>query len=363
MARKSIVLLKNEGGLLPLDKGGEDDRRDRPAGRRQGHAARQLARARRRPTPPCRCSRASRPPCRPATRVVHAEGVKLVTGPRDFMAPHRTFNTTDRSGIPAAVEAARAADVVVVAVGEDAFQSGEGRSQVDIGLKGLQEELLRAVLEVNKKVVVVLMNGRPLTLAGRRRTCPAIVEAWHLGSQAGHAIADVLFGDYNPSGKLPVGFPRHVGQLPMTYAHKNTGPARAPSQASRGPPTPTRPNDPLYPFGFGLSYTTFTYSAPRLSAPEIGRNGSLAGHDDRDEHRQADGHRGRAALRARPRGQRDAPGEGAEGLPAGRAPARAIARCQLHAEGLRPRFLHGGRAGGRPSPARSRCSSAATRAT
>jgi len=207
------------------------------------------------------------------TRVVHAEGVKLVTGARSFGAPS-VFNTSDRSGIPAAVAAARAADVVVVAIGEDAFQTGEGRSQADIGLKGLQEELLRAVFEANKKVVVVLMSGRPLTLGWTAENVPVIVEAWHAGSQAGHAIADVLFGDYNPSGKLPVGFPRVVGQLPMTYAHKNTG-RPGPEPGVTWSSYTDVSNDPLYPFGYGLSYTTFTYSEPKLSAAEIGRDGSL----------------------------------------------------------------------------------------
>ena len=110
-----------------------------------------------------------------------------------------------------------------MAIGEDAYQTGEGRSQVDIGLKGLQEELLRAVLEANENVVVVLMSGRPLAIDWTAEHVPAIVEAWHLGSQAGHAIADVLFGDHNPSGKLPMSFPRAVGQLPLYYDHKSTG--------------------------------------------------------------------------------------------------------------------------------------------
>ena len=165
------------------------------------------------------------------------------------MAPS-VFDDDDRSGFPAAVEAARQADVVVMALGEDAFQSGEGRSQVDIGLKGLQEELLRAVLEVNPKVVVVLMSGRPLVIpAGWPSTCPRSSKPGTCGSQAGHAIADVLFGDYNPSGKLPVAFPRHVGQLPLYYAHKNTGRPGTRAGRASGRATPTRPTSPLYPFG------------------------------------------------------------------------------------------------------------------
>ena len=272
VARKSIVLLKNEGALLPLDKGTKTIAvigplaadKDAPLGNWRAQAVTGSA------VSLLEGIQAAVPP---TTRVVHAEGVKLVTGPRNFMS-RSVINTTDRSGIPAAVEAARSADVVVVAIGEDAFQSGEGRSQVDIGLKGLQEELLKAAFEANKKVVVVLMSGRPMTLGWTAENIPAIVEAWHGGSQAGHAIADVLFGDANPSGKLPVAFPRHVGQLPMTYAHKNTG-RPGPEPGVTWSAYTDSPNDPLYPFGYGLSYASFTYSEPKVSAPEIGRDGSL----------------------------------------------------------------------------------------
>jgi beta-glucosidase len=272
VARKSIVLLKNEGGLLPLDKGAKTIAvvgplaadKDAPLGnwRAQGVAGSAVS-----------LLEGIEAAVPPSTRVVHAEGVKLVTGARNFGA-RLAINTTDRSGIPAAVEAARSADVVVVAVGEDAFQTGEGRSQADIGLKGLQEELLKAVFEANKKMVVVLVSGRPLTLGWTGDNAPAILEAWHGGSQAGHAIADVLFGDYNPSGKLPVAFPRVVGQLPMTYAHKSTG-RPGPEPGVTWSAYTDVPNEPLFPFGFGLSYTTFTYSEPKVSAPEMAAGGSL----------------------------------------------------------------------------------------
>ncbi len=273
VARKSIVLLKNEGALLPLDKkalktiavvGPLAADKDSPLGnwRAQGPANSAVS--------PLEGIQAAVPA---SVRVVHAEGVKLVTGPRNF-GTKLTFNTTDRSGIPAAADAARSADIVVAVVGEDAFQSGEGRSEADPGFKGLQEELLRAVFEANKKVVVVLMTGRPIILGWTGENVPAILEAWHGGSQAGSAIADVLFGDYDPSGKLPVGFPRAVGQLPMTYAHKSTG-RPGPDAGVTWSSYNDVPNDPLYPFGYGLSYTTFTYSEPKLSAAEIGRDGSL----------------------------------------------------------------------------------------
>jgi beta-glucosidase len=272
VARKSIVLLKNEGGVLPLAKqaktiaviGPLAADKDSPLGnwraQAQGNSAVSLLEGIQAAVPA-------------TTKVVHAEGVKLATSGRSFLT-RTVIDTTDRSGIPAAVEAARSADIVVAALGEDAFQSGEGRSQVDIGLKGLQEELLQAVLDVNPRVVVVLMSGRPLVLGAAVERAPALLEAWHAGSQAGHAIADVLFGDYNPSGKLPVAFPRHVGQLPMTYAHKNTG-RPGPDTGVTWSAYTDAPNDPRFPFGFGLSYTTFAYSAPRVSAAEIARDGAV----------------------------------------------------------------------------------------
>jgi beta-glucosidase len=271
VARRSIVLLKNDG-VLPIDKsvrsiaviGPLADDKDAPLGNWRGQGAANSA---------VSLLEGVKAAVSPGTKVLYAEGAKLITSPRNFGAPS-VFNTTDRSGFPAAVEAARAADVVLLAIGEDAFQTGEGRSQADIGLKGLQDELFRAVIEANKKVVVVLMNGRPLTIGHVAEAVPALVEAWLLGSQSGHAIADVLFGDYNPSGKLPASFPRLVGQLPLYYGHKNTG-RPGPEVGVTWSHYTDVSNDPLYPFGFGLSYTSFTYSGPKLSAAEIAANGRL----------------------------------------------------------------------------------------
>ncbi len=272
VARKSIVLLKNEGGILPLAKGARTIAvvgplaadRDSPLGNWRARAESDSA---------VSLLDGIKAAVSPGTQVLHAAGIRLVTGPRNFMA-RTVFETADRSGIPAAVEAAKAADVVVLAVGEDAFQSGEGRSQVDIGLRGLQEELVEAVLGANRKAVVVLMTGRPIVLSERVQGAPAILEAWHAGSEAGHAIADVLFGDHAPTGRLPMAFPRHVGQLPMTYAHKNTG-RPGPEPGVTWSSYNDMSNDPLYPFGYGLTYTTFAYSAPKVSASEMGRDGSV----------------------------------------------------------------------------------------
>jgi len=158
--------------------------------------------------------------------------------------------------------------MVVMVLGEDAFQSGEGRSQANIGLAGLQMELLKEVHKVNKNIALVLINGRPLELNWSSENIPAIVEAWQLGTESGNAIADVLFGKYNPSGKLPVSFPRAVGQEPLYYNHKNTGRPYSEEHVTYAHYTDIE-NGPLYPFGFGLSYTDFEYGKPQLSAQEL----------------------------------------------------------------------------------------------
>jgi beta-glucosidase len=147
--------------------------------------------------------------------------------------------------------------------------SGEAASRSALGLPGAQEKLLERLHATGKPMVVVLMNGRPLALPWLDEHVPAIVEAWYLGVEMGHAVADVLFGAVNPSGKLPCSFPRAVGQVPLYYNHKRTG--RPPS--SDEPYTSKYldvPWTPLYPFGHGLSYTTFRIGAPRLSASKIG---------------------------------------------------------------------------------------------
>jgi beta-glucosidase len=272
VARKSIVLLKNGNAALPLSKevgsiaviGPLAADKDTPLGSWRGQGQKDSA---------VSLLEGIRAAVSSKTRVVHAEGAKLAVGKRDFAAP-LTFNTTDRSGFPSAVQAAKSADLVVMAVGEDAFQTGEGRSQVDIGLKGLQDELLREVHSANKNMVVVLMNGRPLVIDWIAENAAAVVEAWHLGSEAGHAIADVLFGDYNPSGKLPMSFPRHVGQLPLAYNHRNTG-RPGPSKDVFWSHYTDAPNTPLYPFGFGLSYTSFKYDKLRLDRTEVDRSGQV----------------------------------------------------------------------------------------
>ena len=185
-------------------------------------------------------------------------------------------------GIPAAVKAAREADVVVCFVGEEAVMSGEAHSMADLGLKGAQTALLEAVCATGKPVAVVFMAGRPLTVGKEIDMADAVLYAFHGGTMAGEALANIISGKANPSGKLPVTMARMTGQYPMYYAHKNTGrppewtvdldsiPVEAP-QTSTGCTSYflDAGKDPLYPFGYGLSYTTFDISAPRLSATSM----------------------------------------------------------------------------------------------
>ncbi|MBK9530617.1 MAG: beta-glucosidase BglX [Chitinophagaceae bacterium] len=196
--------------------------------------------------------------------ITYAKGADLVIGKTDFINEVK-INETDTSGFKAAVQLARNSDMVIMVLGEHGFQSGEGRSRTKLGLPGVQQQLLEAVYAVNKNLVLVLMNGRPLTINWAQENIPAIVETWQLGSQTGNAIAEVLFGDHNPSGKLPMTFPRSVGQVPIYYNYYSTG---------RPGPKPEvfwshytdESNKPLYPFGFGLSYTSFAYSDLRINS-------------------------------------------------------------------------------------------------
>jgi beta-glucosidase len=251
--RESIVLLKNEGSLLPLKKDvgtlavvGElaDDARSclgswEAAGREEDAVT---------------VLQGIRRAVSPKTRVLYARGAAA------------DGSSTD--GFAEAERAARAADVTVVVVGETESMSGEAKSRSYIGLPGTQQALLERLHATGKPIVAVLMNGRPLAVPWMAEHVPAIVEAWFLGVEMGPALSDVLFGDFNPSGKLPVSFPRNVGQLPLYYNHKRTG--RPPAALERYTSKYTDvPWTPLYPFGHGLSYTTFRYAAPRLSKDKL----------------------------------------------------------------------------------------------
>jgi beta-glucosidase len=249
-AGESIVLLKNERSLLPLDPkagpiaviGPLADNKEEPLGpwHTQGQAA-------------------------DVVTVLQGIKAKVPAGTQVFFVQGAGIEDTSTAGFADAVTAAHQAKVAILVLGERGDMSGEAASRSSLELPGRQEELLEAVAATGTPVVLVLMNGRPLILPWASDHVPAIVETWFLGVEAGNATADVLFGDVNPSGRLPVTFPRVLGQVPIYYNHRNTG----------RPPDPNNkytskyidvPVTPRYTFGFGLSYTTFAYSNLKLSA-------------------------------------------------------------------------------------------------
>ncbi|MBN2000039.1 beta-glucosidase BglX [candidate division KSB1 bacterium] len=198
----------------------------------------------------------------------------------------KTSRTVDKAGFEDAVKAAEASDAVVLFLGEEQILSGEAKCRAFLNLPGAQEELVEVVAGTGKPVIVVIMAGRPLTFQHVTEKAGAVLYAWHPGTMGGPALADILFGVVSPSGKLPVTFPRTVGQVPIYYAHKNTG--RPPSPSSLGIPmgTPLDPQGftskyldvdftPEYVFGYGLSYTTFEYSNLKLSAESMPMDGSI----------------------------------------------------------------------------------------
>ena len=271
MAKKSIVLLKNDHQLLPLDKSNQTIALIGP-----------LAADKTSPLGSWRIAGEDGTAISVlegmqeyANQLNYEKGVELTTNQPSFQREVH-INETDTTGFAAAKTAAAESDVVVMVLGEHGFQSGEGRSRTELDLPGLQQQLLEEVYNVNKNIVLVLMNGRPLVIPWAAEHIPAIVEAWHLGTQSGHAIAQVLYGDYNPSGKLPMTFPKSVGQLPMSYNYKATGRPDLPGEdivfwshyIDEG-------NEPLYPFGYGLSYSQFSYGDINLSANELKFDGEI----------------------------------------------------------------------------------------
>jgi beta-glucosidase len=266
-ARRSIVLLKNDGGVLPLDRkkirtiavvgpnakglhlGGYSSDPGRGVDILQG----------------------IRDKAGPGIRVLHAEGVRITEHEANWTADKVVFAdpALNRKRIPEAVAAARQADAVVVVIGTNESTSREAWADnhlgdvADLNLTSQQDDLVDAVRATGKPVVVVLINGRPLAITRIAETIPAIIEGFYLGQEGGTALAEVLFGDANPGGKLPISFPRHVGQLPVYYDRK---------------PTSFRPyldmtRDPLFAFGHGLSYTTFKLDNVKVDPPKIGPAG------------------------------------------------------------------------------------------
>lgn len=183
---------------------------------------------------------------------------------------------TNKDGFAEAVATAKQADVVILSIGERRDMSGEAKSRSDLHLPGVQEDLVKAIQATGKPVVVLINAGRPLVFNWTADNVPAIVYTWWLGTEAGNAIANVLFGDYNPSGKLPMTFPREVGQVPIYYNHFSTGrPAKDENSTNYVSAYIDLKNSPKFPFGYGLSYTTFDYSGLKLSSTKIKSNETI----------------------------------------------------------------------------------------
>ena len=273
IAKKSIVLLKNEQNLLPLKKSGQRIALIGP-----------LAADKNSPLGSWRLAAEDDSAISviegiqslyQKVDIEYAQGVELIEGDRNF-GKELEFNLTDRTGFESAKKIAKNADVVVMVLGEYSYQTGEGRSQTKLGLPGLQNELLEEIYQVNQNIVLVLMNGRPVIIPWADENISSIIEAWHLGTESGNAIAKVLFGDYNPSGKLPMTFPRAEGQIPIYYNHKNTGrPDTNDPKSVFWSHYTDETNQPLYPFGYGLSYTEFSYSPIELSSKSLKSGSSI----------------------------------------------------------------------------------------
>ncbi len=258
VAKKSIVLLKNEGQALPLSKTVKTIAVIGPLGKSRkdmkGFWAIDWKGA------------------DEADLVSVYDGLqnKLGNNTKLLYAQGCGITDTSRAGFDEAVNIAKQADVVIMAIGEAGDMSGEAKSRANIHIPGVQEDLVKAIQGTGKPVVALVMGGRPLIFNYTADNVPAILYTWWLGSEAGNAIADVLFGDYNPAGKLPISFPRAEGQIPVFYAQKSTGrPSMNDKDIIYRSAYIDMPNSPRFAFGYGLSYTTFKYSDIKLSAQKI----------------------------------------------------------------------------------------------
>ena len=280
VARESLVLLKNRLDTLPLKKSGTiavvgplaDSKRDVMGSWSAAGVADQSVTV----------LTGIKSAVGENAKVVYAKGAN-VTNDKDIVTFLNQYEEavkvdprTPKEMIDEAVNAAKQSDVVVAVVGEAQGMAHEASSRTDITIPQSQRDLIAALKATGKPLVLVLMNGRPLALVKEDQQADAILETWFAGTEGGNAIADVLFGDYNPSGKLPMSFPRSVGQIPVYYSHLNTG---RPYNADKPNKYTSRyfdeANGPLYPFGYGLSYTTFKVSDVKMSAPTLKRDGKV----------------------------------------------------------------------------------------
>ncbi len=258
VARESIVLLKNEGDVLPISKKAKNIALIGPLADNQADMLGSWSGA-----------------GRAEDVVTVLKGLKNALGSETTIKYTKGTEITsdDKSGFAEAERIARNADVAVMVLGEDRTMSGEAASRATLDLPGVQQELLETVQKTGTPTVLVLMSGRPLAITWADENVPAILEAWQLGSEAGNALADVLTGAYNPSGKLTVTFPRTAGMEPYYYNHKNTG--RPMTDQKYTSKYIDVENSALYPFGHGLSYTDFDYSDLSLSTDQISKDDSL----------------------------------------------------------------------------------------
>lgn len=280
IAAESFVLLKNEGGLLPLNRKGTIAVVGPLAASRENmpgtwSVATDLKK-------PHTLVEGLQEAVGGKAKIVYAKGSNVVRDEQQeknvtmFGRDIPRDGRSDRQLLDEALQVASGADIVVAALGEPSEMSGESSSRSEIGIPDVQKELLQALVATGKPVVLVLFTGRPLTLEWEDAHVPSILNVWFGGTEAAEAISDVLFGDVNPSGKLPATFPRNVGQIPLYYNHKNTG---RPLQDDHFVKFRSNyldvPNTPVYAFGHGLSYTEFTYDNVRLSAPEMTEDGHI----------------------------------------------------------------------------------------
>lgn len=280
VARKSMVLLKNRLDTLPLKKSGTialigplaDSQRDVMGSWSAAGVAKQSV----------SLLQGMKNATEGKATLLYAKGANVSDnkGIQDFLNMYEPAVAVDprspQAMIDEAVEKAKQADVIVAAVGEAQGMAHEASSRSNLMIPPSQQKLLAALKATGKPLVIVLMNGRPLTLVDEDRMADAMLETWFSGTEGGNAIADVLFGDYNPSGKLPMSFPHSVGQIPIYYNHLPTG--RPYNFAKPNKYTShyyDAENGPLYPFGYGLSYTTFTVSPVTLSSETMAHNGSI----------------------------------------------------------------------------------------
>ena len=266
IAGRSIVLLKNERQLLPLQKSGTiavvgplaKNKRDLFGSWCGVDTTKSLS-----------IVEAIQEQVAGRAKVLYAKGCNFTNSPMLAKAAGLTVDSAENNRlVKEAVELVGQADRIIAVMGESRDWTGEASSRADISLPESQRELLRALLATGKPIILVLVNGRPLTLEWEESQFEAIIEAWHGGSTAAQALADVLFGAVNPSGKLTTSFPRTVGQIPVYYNAKPTGRPMRPEERNSSKYLDV-PNDPLYPFGYGLSYTSFSYGPLRLDKTQV----------------------------------------------------------------------------------------------